>query len=388
MKSSKIIRDSIHGNISLNELEVELLDTPQVQRLRSIRQNGFCFLVYPAMNSTRFEHSLGVMHLAGKVARHLNLKSKNPQALRVAGLLHDVGHAAFSHTSDEILLQNNIYHEERSAKIIQETEIADILRRHSLDPSFVADLVVGGGRLGKIISSEIDVDKMDYLVRDAHYAGVTYGLTDLERVIESIKLNPHDVVVDQGGLEAVESLLIGRSLMYQAVYWHKTKRIAEAMFVEAVKQLFSKRKLSMKKYLAMDDIELISKLRGSRGLSRELMKRIDDRQLFKSAYKVKLHSLSDEVRTELTKKKERIREKISADFSVKKGFVLLDVPESKLQEYKIKIEYDGQLHTIDEISNLASSLEQAEEGRLTVNVYAPQEEIKKFKKFRLEDYLP
>jgi hypothetical protein len=219
-KREKTIRDSIHGNIKLDDLEIKLLDTPQMQRLRRIKQNGFCYLVYPAMNSTRFEHSLGVMYLAGLLSDHLNLRKDERKLLRVASLLHDVGHCAFSHTSDELLKRFKIFHEENSANIILRSEISDILKEGGVDPIEVANLIKGKGALSKLLSSEIDIDKMDYLIRDSYYAGVAYGVIDLERVIHGIKLmkDSGEVVVKRGSLEAVESLLISRNLMYQTVY--------------------------------------------------------------------------------------------------------------------------------------------------------------------------
>ena len=126
----KIIRDPIHGNISLSELEVDLVDTMYFQRLRNIKQNGFCYLVYPAMNSTRFEHSLGVMHLAGILSDHLNLKEKDKNLLRATGLLHDIGHCAFSHTLDDIIKKLGHSHEENSSRIILKTEVSDILKKY------------------------------------------------------------------------------------------------------------------------------------------------------------------------------------------------------------------------------------------------------------------
>lgn len=383
----RVIRDAIHGDIALSRLEVELLDTPAVQRLRHIHQNGLCYLVYPSMTSTRFEHSLGVMHLAGRVASHLNLRPKNAKALRVAGLLHDVGHAPFSHTSDDILAAKNLYHEEQSATLIQADPIAGILKSHKLDAGLVADLVVGGGRLGKLISSEIDVDKMDYLLRDAHYAGVSYGRTDVERIMESVRLANHDIVLESGSLEAVESLLISRGLMHQTVYWHKTKRIAEAMLTAAVSRLIDRRKLAVRRYMRLDDIDLIALLRTSRGYSRDLMRRIDERRLFKLARQAKLAGFTCDEQRILYADKERIQRAIAADHGIRKGYTLLDVPEAKLQEYKTKIEYGGELKRIDEVSTLARSLEAAEEDRYTVNVYAPSEDIDRFKKFDLNDYI-
>ena len=156
MKPAKIIRDPLHGSITLNDLELELVDSPEFQRLRNIKQNGLCYLVYPAMNSSRFEHSLGVMHLAGRLADQLEYDKEMCQQLRVAGLLHDIGHCAFSHTSDDLLVRMGHSHEENAVKIIAKTEIGDILEEHGIDGKKIANLINGKGNLGKLISSEID----------------------------------------------------------------------------------------------------------------------------------------------------------------------------------------------------------------------------------------
>jgi len=387
MKAVKTIRDPIHGTIELTELEIALIDTPEMQRLRNIKQNGFCYLVYPAMNSTRFEHSLGVMHVAGRLANKLELDEDDKNLLRVSGLLHDIGHCAFSHTSDKILEKFNITHEENSIRIIQNSQISDILSSYGISPKEVSRLIVGDGKYGKIISSEIDVDKMDYLIRDSYYAGVAYGIIDLERILYGIKLVKENLVVDVRSLEAVESLLISRNLMYQTVYRHHTKRIVERMFSEALKKFIELENLSCDEFIKMDDIDLISRMRNSEGYVRDMVDRIDKRRLFKKVFHEKLIMIEDAFRKELAENFEEIQREIAQDFGIKEGYLLIDIPEMKLSEFEILIdEGNGVLRRIDEVSNLAKSLEKSELEKLTFCIYAAKEELHKLKNFTPEDY--
>ena len=388
MKHGKTIRDPIHGNITLSDIELRLLDTPQLQRMRRIKQNGLCYLIYPAMNSTRFEHSLGVMHLAGRVADHLELGREEKINLRIAGLLHDIGHCAFSHTSDAVLNKIGISHEENSIQMIIRTEIADILKENGINPIEVTELITGRGRFGKIISSEIDVDKMDYLIRDSYYAGVAYGIIDLERIIYGMKIIKEEMVIDRGSLEAVESLLISRNMMYQTVYRHHTKRIVESMFSEALNDLLENGKVGYDEFLLMDDIDLVYVLRHSGGYSQDIMKRIDERRLFKTFFQENLSAVNENFRKEMYENKHKIQERIADDYGIEKGYLLLDMPESKMSEFMIKVEdSDGELRRIDEISNLAKVLEKSEIEKLNFCIYAPLEEFKKLKNFNAEGYI-
>ncbi len=388
MKHGKTIRDPIHGNITLSDIELKLLDTPQLQRMRRIKQNGLCYLIYPAMNSTRFEHSLGVMHLAGRVADHLELGGEEKINLRIAGLLHDIGHCAFSHTSDAVLNKIGISHEENSIQMIIRTEIADILKENGINPIEVTELITGRGRFGKIISSEIDVDKMDYLIRDSYYAGVAYGIIDLERIIYGMKIIKGEMVINRGSLEAVESLLISRNMMYQTVYRHHTKRIVESMFSEALNDLLENGKTGYDEFLLMDDIDLVYVLRHSGGYSQDIMKRIDERRLFKIFFQENLSAVNENFRKEMYENKHKIQERIADDYGIERGYLLLDTPESKMSEFMIKVEdSDGELRRIDEISNLAKVLEKSEIEKLNFCIYAPLEEFKKLKNFNAERYI-
>jgi len=386
MEFVKNIRDPIHGTIYLNELELKLIDTTYMQRLRHIKQNGLCFMVYPAMNSSRFEHSLGVMHLAGLMSDHLQLDDGDRRKLRASALLHDIGHPAFSHTSDEILASRDDSHENNSARIIQKTVVSDILTDHGLDTREISGLITGQGTLGKILCSEIDVDKMDYLVRDSYYAGVAYGMIDLERVIYGTALRNDDLVIKKGSLEAVEFLLISRNLMYETVYRHHTKRIVESMFKNALLQLL-KKKLKYEEFLAMDDIDLVYRLRHAGGYSQDMMRRIDNRKLFKKIFQEKMMFVEEAFRKDLLENKEKIEEKIGKDYGVKKGYVILDIPEGRMSEFKTLVETSEGLKRIDEVSSLARSLEKSEQEKLTLCVYAAPEYVDKLKNFNAEKYI-
>ena len=184
MSQNKFIRDSIHGNLPLNEFEVEVLDYPQLQRLRRVKQLGFISLIYPGANHSRFEHSIGTMHLASKLAEQLELDDHDKDLVRMAGLLHDTGHGPFSHVSEAVF---DVPHEELTGFIVKESSLADKLSE-KFDTQEIVDIINGKGRLGPIISGELDMDRMDYLIRDSHYTGVAYGVIDTERIISNLKL--------------------------------------------------------------------------------------------------------------------------------------------------------------------------------------------------------
>jgi hypothetical protein len=386
MKDMKVIRDPIHGNITLSGVELSLVDMPEMQRLRHVKQNGFCYLVYPAMNSTRFEHSLGVMHLAGVVSDNLGLGEKKRLYLRVAGLLHDIGHCPFSHTLDRVMFKIGASHERLSSRIILRGRVSEVLREHGLRPREVSDLILGRSSLSKIISSEIDVDKMDYLKRDSYYAGVAYGVVDIERLIYAIKMVGREIVIKENNLETVESLLINRNLMYQTVYRHHTKRIAEAMFLHAVMKLLSDGVVSKQELMSLDDIQLVTLLRNSGGYPSVMMSRIDDRRLFKTVFQEKMVSFKKDFRERLVEKERDLERRIAADLGIHEGNVFVDAPQQASSEFKVRIEYYGSLRRIDSVSQLARSLEKSEQEKLTLGVYASPEFLKKFRDFKPEKY--
>jgi len=387
MNVAKIIRDPIHGNIRLSELEVDLIDTPQMQRLRRIKQNGLCHIVYPAMHSTRFEHSLGVLHLASVMSEHLGLPKTEGEEVRAAALLHDVGHCAFSHTTDDLLKRMGHTHEKISCDRIRNSEVADALIAHGIKPSSVANLVSGRTEIGKIVSSEIDLDRMDYLVRDAYYAGVAYGVIDVERIISGMRIKNRRLFVEEGSLEAVELLLISRNMMYETVYRHRTKRIAELMLKHALMFMYAKGALPFERFSRMDDVDVISLLRGFGGYPTDIIRRIEERRIFKTVASVKASSLPRPVLRRICRNTEGIERQVSEDYGIEEGYVLFDVPETKSEEFKVKIEVDEELKSIRDVSYLARSLEKSEKEKLTVRLHTLQEHVKKFKNLNLADYL-
>lgn len=179
------IRDPLHGTVVLSELEEKILDTPSMQRLRGIRQLAAAYLVYPGANHTRFEHSIGTLFLADRICRELKLPAEKAAKVRLAALLHDVGHTAFSHEAETILMRHIGNHEEIGEKMVQSGEIADIL-----SGSYSAKEIALLPRtpLGEIITSDIGADRMDYLLRDSHYTGVAYGVIDADRICSTLSL--------------------------------------------------------------------------------------------------------------------------------------------------------------------------------------------------------
>src|SRR5208282_2215183 len=182
------IKDPIYGYIRLTAVEKTIIDTLAVQRLRRIRQLAGAEYVYPAANHTRFEHVLGAMYLAGAVVDNLpvQLSEFEKQKVRLAALLHDVGHAPFSHLFEPLLLKYlNRNHEDMSTWIIAESDLADVIRKQGFDSTEISKLAVGQSSdiekrfLGQVISSFFDVDKRDFVVRDSYHTGGGYGSVDV-----------------------------------------------------------------------------------------------------------------------------------------------------------------------------------------------------------------
>lgn len=244
LKIEKIYRDSVHNIIRVatdtdeGRLLAGLIDTPEFQRLRRIRQLGIGFFTYQGAEHSRFTHSLGALHLALRILDKLQPKYGIPDDQRVAvlcaALLHDVGHGPFSHLIESIM---NFHHEDWTVKTIlsDETGIGQMLRSYSTHlPEQVAAIVNGNfqpSALGQLISSQLDVDRMDYLLRDSLMTGVKYGIYDLEWIIRSLEIDIENdrLYVSARGLYAVEDYLQARYYMFRQVYFHRTLRSAETI---------------------------------------------------------------------------------------------------------------------------------------------------------------
>jgi len=235
----KVFRDPIHNYIEVSGCALEVIEDPLFQRLRSIRQLSFTQCVYHGAEHSRFGHSLGVYHLANRITDLLipDEDREIREEFCLAALLHDVGHHPFSHSFEAVL--NNVYgdlgidfdHEQFTMKIINETSIADCISRNGLSKDHVIQLIQGSYTekaelqfLNQLISSELDLDRLDYLLRDSYYCGVPYGKIDLERLIMSLEPDGDLLTISQKGINSIEMYVLSRFYMYTQVYTHHTAR--------------------------------------------------------------------------------------------------------------------------------------------------------------------
>lgn len=383
--STKFIRDSIHGNLPLDPFEIEVLDYPQLQRLRRVKQLGFISLIYPGANHSRFEHSIGTMHLASKLADQLELSRDDKDLVRIAGLLHDAGHGPFSHVSEAVL---GVNHEEITAFVIEKTSIHDKLSE-KFDTKEIIDIINGEGKLGPIISGDLDMDRMDYLIRDSHYTGVAYGVIDTERIISNLKLE-RELILDIKGVQAAESALTARYLMYPSVYQHHTTRIINAMFRRCLRDLINQDSLDPKDMYKYDDADMISICRHSEGLSREMMEKIDNRNLLKRA-KVLPVNLFEEPEKIFKIEKEDIlkaEEEISEDFNLNRDYTILNIAEyPRFEEMKTLVEFGDKLYHLSEISSIVDALNNARFNSSDLCLFVDSEDVEKVRRLKIENYL-
>lgn len=253
-----IIRDSLYDTIPLGALELDLIGTPEFVRLQGIKQLGFCYRVWPGATHTRFEHSLGVYYLmlrglralwAQDYAREwLRASDRDLQTMLAAALLHDIGHYPFSHAIEELGYPIEP-HERVGRRIIEHGAVGEVLTRHGLSPQRVADVIDpprdrplpgADAILVRLLSGPLDVDKLDYLPRDARGCNVPYGGVDLTRLLGSIRLlgTPQGprLGVSSKGVSPLNSLLHARQEMFDNVYWHHTNRAMMAMLLRAVQE--------------------------------------------------------------------------------------------------------------------------------------------------------
>lgn len=292
----EIVRDPLWNNIRLDALSFELIDTPAFQRLRYVRQLGLAFLVYPGATHSRFEHALGTFHLA---RRTLNLFEELDEfsalgrdectLVRAAALLHDVGHYPFSHALEEI---GAMHHEEVARPLITEGEVAEILRRElgPTAPDRIISLIRGesASPLQGLISGSIDLDKLDYLRRDAFMCGVSYGEIDVDRLINALTIvrdpetNEPRVGMVEKGLSALESLLFAKYQMYRNVYWHHAVRSATAMYKRLVGDALDTGALDARTLAAFTDEGILHAL--AERAPNPLLDALRRRRLYKRAF--------------------------------------------------------------------------------------------------------
>ena len=318
----RIYRDPVHNIIRLQtdtdegELMMRLIDAAEFQRLRRIKQLGLGLYTYQGAEHSRFTHSLGALHLMTRVLDRLGeTHSINPAdriAARAAALLHDVGHGSFSHVMEKVL---NFHHERWTVQAILDahSEIGELLRSHAPDlPQKVASIIEGKfqpSALAQLVSSQLDVDRMDYLLRDSLMTGAKYGIYDLEWIINALAIDEaaDRVYVQARGIYAVEEYLQARYYMFRQVYFHRTLRSAEAVLRSimrravrlldagedvwhaegtAFEKILRREPLSIGEHMQVDDSDFVFHVKlwqnSNDAILRDLSRRFISRRLFKA----------------------------------------------------------------------------------------------------------
>ncbi len=426
MSEFKIIHDAIHGSIKFEGSTLKILDAPEMQRLNGIKQLGLGYLVFPGANHTRLEHSLGVGYIAGRMGSALNLSKDEIEMLKVAGMLHDLGHSPYSHTLEYLLYEKmKLDHMEITTKIIkgeidilegidmeERERIHEILNDYSINTDMICAMILGktnsridilnvdekqsyfGDKknyLVNIINGNLDADQIDYLLRDAHYTGVAHGTIDVERIMNTIKIKNGELMIDKKGVPALEGMLVARALMYSSVYFHKTNRIGELMLSRAVEEIDMENWLDIYR---MNDSELISLLMEQGGYPREIAMRIKYRKLFKKAivrnfeelekyknYREKLLELFD------LKKRRKYEREIAESVGIDSKYVLIDVPERnvilsepRLSKTNIKIVVGDKIYPLSKFSPLARALQMRKVQDWAIMVVTTKKYVDKVKR--------
>ncbi|WP_432645226.1 HD domain-containing protein [Methanobrevibacter sp.] len=385
-EKKKFIRDSIYGDINLNDFEVKIMDMPQFQRLRRIKQLGLISLIYPGATHTRFEHSIGTMNLGSKLAEELELEKDKIELIRASALLHDIGHGPFSHVSEGVL---SVPHEELTKFVVTKTSMRDLLEE-KFDVNEIVDIVNGKGHLGPIVSSELDVDRMDYLLRDSHNTGVAYGIIDYERLISNLKLE-NGLVLDIKGVQAAEGALVSRYFMYPSVYQHHTTRIVNSMFRRALKKIIDEKIINENDIYKYDDTEMISVFRHcDNEFANDIMNRLDTRHLMKRVKTIRLDNFKfpEKMYKIKSKKLRKAEEEIAEDYNLDKDYVFINIAEyPRFDEMQTQVNVDGKLYPLTKISNIIAALSKARFNIPDISLYVDNNERSKFEKFKLENYL-
>jgi len=331
------IIDPIHDFIRVYEHEISIIDKPLFQRLRRIRQLSGAHLTYPAAQHTRFEHSLGVMHIASLAGHALNekgiFKSDDIEILRLAGLLHDIGHGPFSHLFEEIIQEKKISHEDFGKEIILKSEIGDVLSQNGFDKKLITRIAFGDSKfqyMNEIISGTLSADMMDYLLRDGYFTGAEHAKIDHKRITQSLDVHQKKLALERSALYSFESMMHSRYQMFKAVYFHKTVRAAEVMLIEALRlsdDEFGFTSFNLNEYVKLTDEYVLSSLISSKSSklkrARQFAQDYQNRKLLKCVFERILNSRTnlkktrtDELRTSISKKSKVDENEIFVDSSV------------------------------------------------------------------------
>lgn len=325
--ASKVIQDPVHGTIGIDGVFLDILERPEMQRLRSVRQLGLGCLVFPGANHTRFEHCLGTYHLAGRMAEAIGLSGSDSRAVRMAGLLHDVCHPPFSHALEAVmegvtgmghmdmaraLIFGNVpyFRDEDSDLYGGMDTISEVMEADGISPEEVCGIISSPESTGvealdrfwnkheyfpskdyshQIIHGPVDADQMDYLMRDAHHTGVCHGRIDCDRLLKTMSVVNDRIVLSRGGITAAEGLMVSRSLMYTTVYFHETTRVAQRMITKVVETSDA----DLTDLHLLGDADLEARLIACGGRSSHEVRRVRARMLDKKALTIYSEQMDD-----------------------------------------------------------------------------------------------
>jgi HD superfamily phosphohydrolase len=314
------VRDSIHGLVKITEEEKKIVDTSVFQRLRRIRQLAMTELVYPSATHTRFEHSLGTLYISGRLAGNLDLDEDSIRLVRLAALLHDIGHGPFSHVSeqvissrasDSVLTNEGAIHEQIGADIVKNNdEISHILDQKTR--KWVASVLskeIPQSVERDLVTGPADADKMDYLIRDSHCCGVRYGYFDLEWILHTARViqdaNTTRLGFDREAVWALNQLVLAYHNMHRQVYCHKTRLGTDIMLVRSLQLaldsgviesagfVFRETKRFREAFLSWDDYSILHEITISKKVCGRLMKMLVKRKLPKLIYKENLDKFGE-----------------------------------------------------------------------------------------------
>jgi HD superfamily phosphohydrolase len=335
----EVVRDPIWNNIGLDSSALAVLDSAPVQRLRYVRQLGHAYLVYPGATHTRFEHALGAYHLArralGLLAERDVLRQVPAEAVvltRLAALLHDIGHYPFSHALEEAGFPS---HEDLARKHLAHPELVAALAATGVPDAarHIGDLISGrsANPLQGLVAGPIDLDKIEYLTRDARMCGVPYGTVDVDRLLHSLTLVPTaaglTVGLHEKGVSPLESVLFAKYQMYRNVYWHHAVRSATAMFKRAVRTAMHEGGLAAADIAHSTDEAFMERLRSTAGAP--MAERLRRRRLYTRVLDVPAVDLPPDAGGWVADQPDlarQVEDRLAAQWGRSPGDVLIDYP--------------------------------------------------------------
>ena len=337
----EILRDPLWNNIRVDDLTIELVDTEVFQRLRYVRQLGWTYLVYPGATHSRFEHALGTYHLSRRTLALLceaedaiSISEDEQTIVRSAALLHDVGHYPFSHALEEI---GALHHEDVARPLITGGAVASLLSSRIGDdaPAKVFDLIRGrsASPLQGLISGSLDLDKIEYLKRDAFMCGVPYGEIDVDRLTNSLVIvddpdsGARSLGVQEKALSALESLLFAKYQMYRNVYWHHAVRSATAMYKRLVEDAVRGGAVDVESLARHTDEGLMHRIESEKPTP--LLAALKERRLYKRAAEWPAAELDVDKVEWIATERRRVAEtenELAKELKLGPGELLLDYP--------------------------------------------------------------